>query len=97
MLVLSQVRVDEPAALLCGAPQVRYQRTLGGPGTQLIAQAETELRQRLGDQRFAALAARGSTQDDDQAVELACRELARLTEQPSDDTPRTETRIRPSP
>jgi predicted ATPase len=85
MLVMSHFGVDEPAALLYGTPQVAFQLTLGGPGEQQVLLAEMELRDRLGDERFTRLVARGSALDQDEAVELACREVGRLIDQDLND------------
>jgi predicted ATPase/class 3 adenylate cyclase len=79
---LATAGADETAAVFSGAP------TTTGPAgnTPFDArsrEAEARLRQRLGDARFDACAARGATMDTDELVALAHQELNRLANSPS--------------
>jgi hypothetical protein len=69
----------EAAALLSGTTSVANQITSGGQPAEFFASIEAELREHLGSERFAESVARGHALDGDQAVELARRELTKLT------------------
>lgn len=74
----------ETAAVLYGTTPAAHDRPLYGSGgvagvPEFFASLEAELREHLGDERFAEAVARGGSIDDDQAVELARRQLTKLT------------------
>jgi predicted ATPase/class 3 adenylate cyclase len=79
---LATAGADETAAVFSGAPT-----TTGPAGNTPFdtrsREAEARLRQRLGDARFNACAARGATMDTDELVALAHQELNRLANSPS--------------
>jgi predicted ATPase/class 3 adenylate cyclase len=77
--VLNALGDHEAAALLSGTSSIADQITSGGQPAEFFASIEAELREHLGNERFAECVARGRALDGDQAVELARRELTKLT------------------
>jgi predicted ATPase/class 3 adenylate cyclase len=77
--VLNASGAHETAAVLSGTTSVANQfATLHGGVAEFFAMVEAEQREHLGDERFAECVARGHALDEDQAVELARRELTKL-------------------
>jgi hypothetical protein len=95
--VLNALGDHETAALLSGTTNVTYQITAGGQSAEFFAPIEAELREHLGNERFAECVARGRALDDDQTVELARRELTKLTtgraSEPSSTSPGDPSRL----
>jgi hypothetical protein len=96
--VLNASGAHETAAVLSGTTSVaNHNAILGGQPAEFFASIEAELREHLGDERFAECVARGRALDGDQAVELARRELTKLTtgraSEPSSTNPRDPSRL----
>ena len=87
----------EAAALLSGSTRVAYQITSGGQPSESFASTQAELREHLGNERFAECVARGHALEEDQAVELARRELTKLNtgraSEPSSTSPGDPSRL----
>ena len=77
--VLNALGDHEAAAVLSGTTSVAHQTSAGGEPAEFFASIEAELREHLGNERFAECASGGHALDGDQAVELARRELTKLT------------------
>jgi predicted ATPase/class 3 adenylate cyclase len=95
--VLNASGGHETAAVLFGTTSVANQITLHGHVAEFFAMVEAELREHLGDEHFAECVARGHALDEDQAFELARRELTKLTtgraSQPSSTSPGDPSRL----
>jgi hypothetical protein len=96
--VLNASGAHETAAVLFGTTSVANQiATLHGHPAEFFAMVEAELREHLGDEHFAECVARGHALDEDQAFELARRELTKLTtgraSQPSSTNPGDPSRL----
>ena len=83
--ISKEIGDHETAAVLYGTTPVARNIMLDGVAgvSEFFAPLEAGLREHLGDERFAEAVARGRSIDDDQAVELARRELTKLTFTPS--------------
>jgi len=97
--VLNALGDHEAAAVLSGTTSVAHPLTHGGTPAEFFASIEAELREHLGNERFAECASGGHALDGDQAVELARRELAKLitgqASEPSSTSPGDPSRLSP--
>ena len=88
VVVLARAGADESAAMLYGATPMGMGSYEGGefadaPWVMEFDHAVESLQTRLGDERFAACAARGSRMDEDELVALLREEVAHLLSDPT--------------
>jgi hypothetical protein len=86
VVVLTRAGADESAATLYGATPIGMGSYEGGefaPWVMEFDHALESLQTRLGDERFAACAARGSRMDEDELVVLLREEVAHLLSDPT--------------